>query len=321
MININLPEKFQEKLKTVQDLHGIVLSTAAGFGELLVDNKLYFFEEYTDHGVKHIESILVSTSNLVTEKTFDNILSGKDIGSFILSTILHDIAMHITLEGFNQLLNGCFDDVRVKELDKFTWAQLWEEYLNEAKKFSGKQLIAIFGDQDIIIRNPLLLNKGEINGNDKKLIGEFIRRHHPRLAHEIALKGFPGKNEPLEFARELDYAHKKLIGLIARSHGLDLRSCVNYIESEYGIKGRTYIHGIHVAYLMILLRLADYLQIDKTRTSPILLKVKSLSSPFSELEHQTHLAIDSIDTEYQVDPERIFVQASPKESKMYLNIL
>jgi len=297
-----------------------VLSTAAEFGEFLTDNKLYFFEEYTDHGSKHIESILNSTANLITEKTFNDILSGKDIGCFILSTILHDIAMQITLDGFNQLLSGEFDDVRVRELDKLTWAELWNDYLNEAKKFSGKQLVAIFGEQDTIIRKPPLTNKGEVNGNDKKLIGEFIRRHHPRLAHEIALKGFPGKDKPLEFARGLDTAHKTLIGLIARSHGLDLRVCVDYIESAYGVKTRTYINEIHAAFLMILLRLADYLQIDRTRTSTTLLKVKSFSSPFSEFEHKAHLAIDHIDSKYQNDPERIFVHASPQDSKMYLKI-
>jgi hypothetical protein len=28
--------------------------------------------------------------------------------------------------------------------------------------------------------------------SDRKLIGEFIRRHHPRLAHEFAVFGVPG---------------------------------------------------------------------------------------------------------------------------------
>lgn len=320
MTKINLPRKFKDKLRDMQELEGIVISTVSDYGDILADNKPYFFEEYTDHGAKHIESILESTANLATVNTLNNVLSGKDIACFILSTLLHDIAMHISPDGFNQLLNGQFDDIRVQALDKHTWSQLWKEYLNEAKKFSSKQLVSIFGNQHTIIREPPLLNKAELNGNDKKLIGEFIRRHHARLAHEIALKGFPGKDNPLQFAEGLDHRHKQLIGLIARSHGLDLRICMDYVESAYGIKTRKYINGIHIIFLMILLRLADYLQIDNSRTSGTLLKLKTFASPFSENEHHTHLAIDYIDSEYQNDPERIFVHASPEDSSMYLKI-
>jgi len=320
MIKVNLPRRFEEKLRDIQELEGIVISTIAEYGDILTDNKLYFFEEYTDHGVKHIESILESTSNLVTENTLKRVLSGKDIACFILSTVLHDIAMHITLDGFNQLLNGQFDDTRTKELDKYTWRQLWDDYLNEAKKFSGKQLTSVFGDQHLIIREPPLQSRGEINANDRKLIGEFIRRHHARLAHEIALKGFPGKDKPLKFAEGLDHRHKQLIGLIARSHGQDLRTSMDYIESEYGIKTRRYVNGVHIVFLMVLLRLADYLQIDRSRTSGTLLKLKTFASPFSANEHHAHLSIDFIDGEFQNDPERIFVHASPKDSSMYLKI-
>ncbi|NML40432.1 hypothetical protein HHL17_24760 [Chitinophaga sp. G-6-1-13] len=320
MIKIRLPQKFQDKLSEVQELEGIVMSTISEFGDILIDNKLFFFEEYTDHGVRHIENVLESSSNLITEKTFSTILSASDIACYVLSVVLHDIAMHISLDGFNQLLNGEFDKVRISEFDKLTWKELWDEYLNETKKFSGKQLNLIFGDQNLIVRKPPLLNIGEINGNDKKLIGEFIRRHHTRLAHEIALVGFPGRKGTLHFANGLDDLLKQLVGVIARSHGLDLRRCIDYVEVEYGKNTRRHINGIHLVFLMILLRLSDYLQIDKSRASTTLLKVKTFSSPFSEFEHKAHLSINYIDDKYQNDPERIFVNASPTESSMYLKI-
>lgn len=320
MANISLPQRFITKLQNNQEIDGIIKTTLFSFGEVLEENKLCFFYEYTDHGKKHIEQVLLASDTLITNDTYSNVLTNEDIGYYILAVILHDIGMHIDLNGFNCLINGDYDDIRIKELDNFTWSDLWSDFLNEAKKFSGKQLKALFGKDDVIVRNPPLNNSGDITENDKKLIGEFIRRHHPRLAHEIAIKGFPAKPEIILFANSLDIKIRSMIGLIARSHGKDLRKCVDYIESVYGREARRCPFGVHATYLMILLRIADYIQIDNTRVYKTSLKSKTFSSPVSATEHKTHLAIDNIDFKWQDDPERIFVTASPKDSPMFLKL-
>lgn len=320
MANISLPAKFKEILERDQELDGIVKYTSAIFGQILEERNLYFFSEYTDHGIKHIQDVLFSSDNLITDDTYKSILGYKDIGYYILSVILHDIGMHIQLHGFVRLLEGDYDDVRIKELDELTWKEAWEEYLSEARKFSGKQLKAIFGDENTIVKTPPFETPGEINENDKKLVGEFIRRQHPRLAHEIALKGFPGKPQILEFASALDLNARNLLGLIARSHGTDLRVCLNYIELKYGRDNRRFPNGIHATYLMVLLRIADYIQIDSSRTSTATIKTKTFSSPVSEIEHQAHLAIDTVDYKWHDDPERIYVNATPKDSQMFLKL-
>lgn len=319
MANVNLPARFKNTLETDQQLDGIVKSTVSEFGEILEQNKLYFFSEYTDHGIKHIQDVLLSSENLITDETY-NILGYKDIGYYILSVILHDVGMHIDLQGFICLLNGEFDDVRIENLDSETWKNLWDHYLSEARKFSGRQLKYIFGDEDTIVRVPPFQKPGEINENDKKLIGEFIRRHHPRLAHEIALKGFPGKPNYLEFASSLDSRSKNIIGLIARSHGTDLRMCLDTIESIYGRESRRFPNGIHATFLMVLLRIADYIQIDSSRTSTATIKNKTFSSPVSAKEHDAHLAIETVDYIWHDDPERIFVTAQPKDSQMFVKL-
>lgn len=320
MRNIKLPKRFESLLNENQKLDGIVKQTLFDFGEILKENKLYFFEEYTDHGIEHIENVILGTDKLITCKTYENVLKTEDISFYLLAVILHDIGMHVTYEGFQLLLEGEHDNILITDFDNKTWGTLWLEYLSEAKRFSGKQLFGIFGDEEAIIRNPMDLKKGVINGNDRKLIGEFIRRHHPRLAHEIALVGFPGKGKSsIPFAKELNLKKRDLIGLIARSHGEDLRNCVEYLEIEYGKTKRTPL-GVHITYLMILLRLADYIQIDRTRTSELLMKTKTFESPISNAEHHSHLAIDHIDDKYQDDPERIFVNASPDNSNMYLKL-
>lgn len=320
MANILLPTRFKDKLDKNQELDGIVKIALSSFGDILEENKLYFFSEYTNHGIKHIQDVLFSSDNLITDETYLYVLTDKDIGYYILSVILHDIGMHIDLEGFKSLINGDFDDVQVEEFDNLTWKELWEDFLSEARKFSGEQLNDIFGDQNTVIRMPPFFTPGDINENDKKLIGEFIRRFHARLAHEIAIKGFPSKKGALEFANQLDQQKRNIIGLIARSHGTSLRSCIDYIETIYGRESRRFPNGIHATYLMILLRIADYIQIDSSRTSHTLLKIKTFSSPVSAQEHLTHLAVDNINYRWHDDPERIYVNASPQDSKMFLKL-
>ena len=66
---------------------------------------------------------------------------------------------------------------------------------------------------------------------DRLLVGEFIRRHHPRLAHEIALTGVPGPTSNRIGLENVSPDFAGLAGLIARSHGLPLRGCLKYLSS------------------------------------------------------------------------------------------
>ena len=151
--------------------------------------------------------------------------------------------------------------------------------------------------------------------NDRILIGEFVRRHHARLAHEIAVSGVPGptgtriglKNVPPDLA--------ELAGLVARSHGLHLRECVPYLAST---DPREY-KGVHAVFLMALLRVADYLQMHQERAPQQLLQVRTLRSPRSEREWRTHHAVIDIRNTHS-DPEAIFVQAAPDDAKTYLKL-
>ena len=169
MANIELPIRFKNIIDKNQQLDGLLKSTLHVYGEILLENKLYFFPEFTDHGVKHIENVLIASDNLITDDTYENILTDKDLVFYTLSVILHDIGMHINLDGFNTLIEGDYDSVKVEQFDTLNWKELWEDFLNEAKKFSGKQLKNIFGNENLTIRIPQLNNPGEITENDKKL--------------------------------------------------------------------------------------------------------------------------------------------------------
>jgi len=110
-------------------------------------------------------------------------MTAKDVAVLIMSIILHDIGMHTEFATFVALLDGHYDAHKTC-LDSKTWLELWEDYLAEAKRFSSQQRRNIFGNEFQPYNEPDLTNKDNLTGYDKKLIGEFIRRHHSRLAHE-----------------------------------------------------------------------------------------------------------------------------------------
>jgi len=316
---MKIPAKLENILKKNQKLHSIILDATTSFQPIFEDNKLYFFEEYTDHGIKHIESVLQASELIISDLWFDK-LSPNDVTVLILGVILHDIGMHVEFSTFKALLDGHYDDYKFDSLDDKTWLELWEDYLTEVKRFNSNQKINIFGNPNIPFKEPDLSNKDSLTGYDKKLIGEFIRRYHPRLAHEVAFAGLYGANEEIvKFGNEnLVDLYRHLSGILARSHGLNLRQTFSYLE---GIGSQSWRNpdDVNIVFLMAVLRIADYIQIDNNRVNPFLLKLKTFNSPYSLKEHNAHLAIDSLSFN-QPDNERIFVLCSPENSEMLVKL-
>lgn len=318
---MNIPTEFRTLLEKNQKLDGIVKYTISQYENILKENNLYFFEEYTDHGINHIESVLSSTLKIIPNSTIQNFLKEEtqSVAIYILSTILHDIGMHITPEGFFSLISGSNDDIRINEIDSKTWRELWNDYLDEARRFGDKEKKNIIGNIDWKFKTPQIDNKDKLNGEDRKFIGEFIRRHHPRIAHEIALKGFPIKEGHISFASDLEYELRNICGLVARSHGVNIRSLFEYLESKFQ---DTWLkpYNIEIIYLMVLLRIADYFQIDSSRTPDITVKLKSFNSPISQIEHYKHLDVKYVQP-YNKDPETLILQCEPRNSLIYIKLI
>jgi len=151
-----------------------------------------------------------------------------------------------------------------------------EDFVAEARRFDQKRLMQMFGDTLPVSIPPR--SSDQLTGRDRKLIGEFIRRHHPRLAHEFALFGFQGSAKRINNISEAPHDLLDISGLIARSHGSDLREFLPYLKKHYSCQ--EYNH-IHPPFLMALLRVSDYLQIQATRAPEVRLEVQNISSPFS----------------------------------------
>lgn len=224
--------------------------------------------------------------------------------------------MHLTEDGFKSLVAPDSRWKPVSYFDSKTWRELWVDFMAEARRFDGRKLHSLFGDDEPIRRPPE--NHLDWSARDRLLIGEFIRRHHARLAHEIALYGVPAKDgTPYNFFPE--NAQKEtadLSGLVARSHGLSLRTCVGYLRDEYDVRD---FDGVHAVYLMVLLRIADYLQIQSGRAPSETLDLRTLHSPVSQGEWKVHACVRNITTEGE-DPEAILIDARPEDIRTYLRI-
>jgi molecular chaperone HtpG len=315
---MKIPQRFEKIIKSNYTLYSIVLDVISSVVPIYKDNKLYFFEEYTDHGIDHIENVLESEEFIISENSFMH-LDGNEVFVLILATLIHDIGMHIDLSFFNLLIKGSYDAYRIDEIDDKTWSELWLEYLSEVKRFSTTQKINIFGKESVPFKIPDLSNKDNLTGYDKKLIGEFIRRNHGRIAQEIILNGLRGEKVTIELgAIKIDEKVKQLVGILARSHNMDIRDTFNYLR-KIGHDSWRNPHGVNIIFLMVVIRIADYIQIDKTRVNALLLKLKTFNSPISKLENDTHLAINSINYN-QIDNERLYVDCSPENSVMFVKI-
>lgn len=313
---ISLPKRLDAILQSDQNVSIQIFSTIAPFSDILKNNDLFLFPEYTDHGIGHIEKTLQYAENLIAEETFHT-MSASEVGVMILSVVLHDIGMHTNAEMFKNMIEGKYDNLANIFSEEKTWQELWDAFLYDSKYWTEDKKKSVFGNQYYNIRTPDLLDLQDLTEYDKKLIGEFIRTNHCRIAQEVAINGYMGKSTIPFMCDGMDSDFIKMAGIVARSHGMDVRDTFGYIEEVFGEKNTPL--GIHIVYLMVLLRLADYLQIDSSRTNKNILKIKNLYSPLSLQEHKTHLSITNVQFSNN-DKEKIIIQATPKDAQTYTQI-
>ncbi len=295
------------------DLCGAVTASLSEFKPWISSERPPFFPEYTDHGVNHIEAVFETAQSLIKDESW-KVFTSSDAVTMLLAILLHDSAMHITPDSFIVLINKDNIKYRIADLDEKTWYELWQDFISEASRFDGRKLTDLFGNTDPV-HSPSL-EPGKLTDRDKKLIGEFLRRYHHRLAHEIAIFGVCGPdNQGIKLNDSIPNDIADLAGLVARSHGMSVRSCIDYLQRNYGDK---YEHKhVHAAYLMIVLRVADYLQIQSERAPKQILKVSKLQSPISKSYWNMHHVINDIRNTH-ADPEALYIHSIPKDIETFL---
>lgn len=310
---ITIPKLFLEKLDQKPSLGADVRKSFELFEPWLENSGMPFFPGFTDHSPRHINDVLATAASLIADESHD-LLSAEDVAVLCMAVLLHDCGMHLTQDSFRELINDCGCPL-IPGFDELSWGQLWKEYLSEAKRFGQEKLLAVFGDSHPVDIRSIDVNN--LSERDCLLVGEFVRRHHTRLAHEIAVRGVSRAGAQPIMLSFNDPEICDLAGLVARSHGMSIRQTFSYLEEKYSAIA-TY-RNIKTPYLMAVLRIADYVQVQSERAIRTLLSVKELRSPVSRQEWLNHFAVKDVTTEH-ADPEAFHVNAAPIDVKTYLRL-
>ena len=320
---INMPKTLSELLSGDQLLAGAVQLNLAKFGELLQHSRMPFFPEYTDHGTHHQEAVLGIADYLMagtcTKKPCPlSPLTPDDACVLTMGILAHDLAMHITEDGWSRLIDAKTPWPSIPGFagDRH-WHILWAEFLREAKHWTVDQLMEVFGSAARVTR-LVDDNLSNLTTNDRLLIGEFLRRHHPRLAHEIAVFGVPSNKDEKLRIEGFDEQHSGLIdlaGLVARSHGMKLRDTFDYLNKQY--QRIAFARNCHVVYLMTLLRIADHLDMYAKRAPRQMRLVRADKSVISRREQEAHEAVSGIQLSASEDSEAVYIEINPELTKSF----
>lgn len=311
---IEIPLTFVSILSKSSNSYAAVLNTINKIQPILENNDMTFFPNYTNHGIQHVEKMFEYLEKLIPEETLKN-LTEQDIEVLISAVLIHDLGMHISYTGFINLIDSEKYNLDSVYKDK-KWSDLWEEYLEDAHRWSNDRIRDIFGTNIEIDDIP----KDELHASQahRLLIGEFIRRYHHKLAYDIAVVGFPGAKNVIQCVCS-DEKYRKMIGHIARSHAEDLWKLVDIIlEKEY-TKTNTVVLNAKPAYLMAILRIADYLDMDKNRAKSIVRETKMISMDISNKEWDRHALIENVQFDSHQDKETVYIEVNdPSNSEKFL---
>lgn len=311
---ISIPKRINDKLINVSKWHVIVNSLILNTENYFENLPLKFFPEYTIHGTRHINRVLEIIDKLIPQETFEK-LTERHLGILICSIIMHDIGMFIQEDGVFSIIYGEHKDKKTEHLDTYTWTELWNRYIKEILRYSDDKVYNIFGIKEDINIPPSDMSK--ITHNDCLIYGEFLRRHHHRLAYEIVKYGFYGSKCRDIFAEiNISNVEKDIIGLIARSHGMTIRDTEKYLLTNLGSIKKPC--DVPIIYLMTLIRLADYLDADESRAPIELLEAQKIDSQISICEWNWNQTINFDLYSWDDTPDTLGIYADPKDNLTYL---
>jgi molecular chaperone HtpG len=309
---MNIPEALS-KLLTSDDLQSSLATVAWNRAEpWLRENRVVFFPEYTDHSIVHVEKVIRTAVSLIADDAWE-VVSAADASALVIATLLHDCGMHLGPDGFLALLAR--GRATLPYMSDVPWPQLWADYLIEARRFDEPTLCRLFGEPTPISMpsdDPATWTQPHF-----MLIGEFLRRHHARFAHEVAYWGVPTREQSLDIVDTDDMSRRFLIGLIARSHGMALRNAIAILDQHPQLNRRS-AFNVHATFLMGLLRVGDYLQVQADRAPAQRIAIQALRSPLSQREWAAHDAIR--DFHCDEDLEALAIVAEPPNVAVYIHL-
>lgn len=237
-----------------------------------------FLNSYTLHNEEHAVT-LITKSHELTNRIDYFVLKDVDYYILFLACYLHDISMVIHPElgrlssenGRNLALISELMKQMLEETKRF-WTYDEKEKNDSRYKDAGKFLVMVFNKVYTYFETL-------VRDNHAKDSAKFI------CDHSNSLLGY------------LEPTLLSFVATVSESHGYD-------VLEVYGLKSKANDDTISLKYLMILIRLADLLDVANDRVNYYLLRqnLKNLS-PASKFHWISHLVTDKIElnTDYVTD--------------------
>ena len=312
-MSIQIPSRMKECLSQDSSYYANVTRLVSNVVDFY-DCSPVFFPDYTIHGTKHVNAVLELADQLIAPVTIQQ-LTSRDVSYLISSIIIHDLGMFLSAEGVHKLLFGEWRNKRIESLDEKTWENEWKAYLEKVKRYSDEKMLYSFGE--CVSIDSLCLDHDKMVRKDVLVIGEFLRQQHPRLAHEIAETSFMGSvNNDIFTGTSFNEDDRRLIGLIARSHGMAIRDTEKYIRDVFADENNPC--GTPIFYLMTILRIADYLDAGQHRAPKSLTDRQAINVPISLQEWRWNGLINITNYSWKATQHNLFIQASPKNSTDFI---
>ncbi len=240
------------------------------YKDILQNTKDYYCH-YTDHGIKHSETILSNVVRILGEDKIEE-LSSLDIWLLLESAYIHDSGMFITREEAEELCKNeqFINYFRCLELD------MTDDLFEYTKFYEVKD-------------GKLTIKEGEYNSKIeyglKFLIGDYNRKNHAKRSRIIINRFNQLKKENILIPQRIN----DIPFIISEAHSYNFDDVMNIQYSESGLK----LEKGHPRFIACMLRLGDLLDIDNNRFSPILMDNIGEIIPENSKNHlQKHKSIN-----------------------------
>ncbi len=308
MSGIIVPSRLKDKL---DENWSVIFHQFLHNTEGIFSSSPYFFPEYTRHDILHINHVLKIMDRLIHNATMEK-LTPAATGVLLMAAISHDIGMFLKPDGLKGLLKH-------RE-----WSYRWTEYGVSLQHFSGEEIKACFGVRTESDRLVLPHDFDHLTAWQIRICGEFLRRNHPLLAQDIIENGFYGY-ETVNLMEGIVLHSKErycaLIALIARSHGMSLDD-TEPILKKLDDRKPEFALQIPVYYLMILLRLADYLDAGADRAPHVIASMQHFESAISLEEFRWNEIVELKDVWGSSGDESEFIEVDTDkiDSRTFLKV-
>lgn len=226
------------------------------------------FPQYTLHDETHISNMITLIPKILQSKISS--LNELEKLLLILGICFHDIGMAPTEDELKAIL------------DSSEYEVFFENW-----KINHSNFVDLLSKRDSSIYNNSEKNKinEKISLLEKACLTEYLRQNHPLNAQKFIETQY-SDDKRLSF-HEINIS--PFICKLAIAHGKD----ISYINDENGFRCDEQIqtYEVNMSFLAILIRLADILDFDRSRTPDLLYKSIKLEDPISINEWEKHRSI------------------------------